>query len=81
MSSKRWKKYYKPVQHNCKICGEPVDRTIYGCRRYHDECIIDQFIEACNEGAGRNDPRKRRFWNYGFTKEDVEEFKRYGKAL
>ena len=73
--SKRGGKDYTPVEIKCGICGEPMNRTLYGRRKYHDECIIAEYINACNEGAGCKDPRKIRFHNAGFTKEDAEDFK------
>lgn len=70
-----YKNRYKPKILNCGICGEPLDKVKYGRRQYHDECIISDFIDACNEGAGSMDHRKHRFWNFGFTIDEAEEFK------
>lgn len=59
----------------CKLCGEPVPPEFIGeriCRKhYHDECIVNQAVDALIECANYNDARLQRARNYGYSKLDL----------
>ena len=62
----------------CLICGKNVQSVYNGERytrkRYHEECVLKEALQAVSEGKGRKDKTVVRAWNtYAYTVKDLKE--------
>lgn len=76
-NAKRTRKYKKPIIL-CGICGEEVPQICsergYSRKRYHEECVLKEALQAISEGRGPKDKAVMRAWNtYAYTAKELKE--------
>jgi hypothetical protein len=64
------KRAYEPKMLNCKICGKPVNQSR---KRYHEECVLQDAVNAYKNGDRYPSPRIVRAINQGYSTPEIRE--------
>lgn len=62
------RKIRKKGQQTCLICGETSWNT-----KWHDECLIGEWVKAINSPQGMTKQQKRKAYNRGYTIPELRE--------